>query len=84
MAFYSQPPHIDGHNASGIGQRHQVPLRIVYNAATLDDPYLAPELALCLSVKAIRDTMGPNSLVPVCSFMAAFSNSPGKTDPSHR
>lgn len=59
-----QVSNIEGHYAIGVGERYHAPLQRVYNAARLEDPSLASEPALRLAIKAIKDTMGPNGVVP--------------------
>ncbi len=66
---------VERHNSIGSGERYHAPLRCVFDVVRKSYPKLNPEIALCLAVKGINDTIGPENLVPtplVCGSMPSF------------
>lgn len=60
---------IEVHNAIGIGEKYHGALNIekhtgVFLKVREENPRLYRETDLCISIKAVNDTMGPSVLVP--------------------
>lgn len=55
---------VEAHNAIGVGERYHAPPRRIYLAVRNSYPKLRERLGLCLSIKSMNDTMGPEGLVP--------------------
>lgn len=55
---------VESHNAIGVGERYHAPLRRIFLKIREDAPTLDPDITLKLAVKAMKDTMRPEGLVP--------------------
>lgn len=55
---------VESHNAIGVGELYQSPLRRIYLKIREDAPSLDPDISLKLAVKSMNDTLGPEGLVP--------------------
>lgn len=54
---------IEAHNSLGIRERYHQPLRQKYRKIKSEHPQVLPEVALAASVKALNDTLRPESIV---------------------
>ena len=66
--FEVQRTGIEAHSSLGIGERYHHPLRMTYRKIELEFPNVKAETLLAMSVKALKDTMGPESLVPSAKY----------------
>lgn len=55
---------IESHNTLGVGEKYPLPFLSVYHAVQKSDRNIKGPKALQLAIKALKDTMGPQGLVP--------------------
>ena len=67
----------ESHNSLGQGETYHAMIRRIFNKVSLTHPALTPELRLACTVKAMKDTAGPNGLVPSLLVFGRLPCSPG-------
>lgn len=60
----SQTSGVESHNAIGNGERYHSYLRHVFSKVCTDTAKIMDEHALAVTVKAVKDTSGPEVLLP--------------------
>ncbi len=71
--FKVESTGIEAHGSIGIGERYHQPMRQTFRKIKLDYSRADRDLVFRLSVKAVNDTLGPESLVPSASVLGEFS-----------
>lgn len=66
----------ESHNSLGKGETYHSILRRFYNKVKLTHPQLSKELRLSMALKALKDTAGPNGLVPTLLMFGVMPRIP--------
>jgi hypothetical protein len=74
MAIEVKEVTIKAHNSVGQVERYHTPLRRAYEIIQdeLKDEHIDKEIMLQMTVKAINDSAGPNSIVPTLLVFGAY------------
>lgn len=70
---------IEHHNALGSGERYHDPLRRIYKKIKLETPSMKSHISLRIAVKSIKDTLGPEGLVPSLLVFGCLPRFPSTT-----